>query len=51
MDERGVLLVLSGPSGSGKTTIINLLMRFYDPKDGIIYIDGKNILTLKKGIL
>ena len=34
-------LVLLGPTGSGKTTIVNLLLGFYLPQEGAIYIDGK----------
>ena len=29
-----------GPSGSGKSTIFQLIMRFYDPDQGIVYLDG-----------
>jgi ABC-type multidrug transport system fused ATPase/permease subunit len=32
-----------GPTGAGKTTIINLLMRFYDPSSGTISVDGTDI--------
>ncbi len=40
---KGGSLGIIGATGSGKTTIINLLMRFYDPQQGHVYIDGKDV--------
>lgn len=44
--ERGQTLGVIGATGSGKTTLINLLMRFYDPDRGVIRLDGRDIREL-----
>lgn len=47
----GEMVAIVGPTGGGKTTIINLLMRFYDPQKGEITLDGVNISNLSKDYL
>jgi ATP-binding cassette subfamily B protein len=39
----GATVGIVGSTGSGKTTLINLLLRFYDPQEGRITIDGRDI--------
>ncbi|MCM3672185.1 ABC transporter ATP-binding protein/permease [Mesobacillus maritimus] len=42
--QAGEKVALVGPSGSGKSTIVDLLFKLYDPKDGVMEIDGRNIM-------
>ena len=42
----GQTLGILGPIGSGKTTVLNLLLRLYDPDSGTILIDGQDIRTI-----
>lgn len=44
----GQSVAIVGPTGAGKTTIVNLLMRFYGPDSGHIYLDGQDISTLSQ---
>lgn len=44
--EHGQTLGILGPTGSGKTTILNLLLRFYDPDQGSILIDGQDLRSI-----
>lgn len=49
--KQGETVALVGSSGSGKTTITRLLQRFYDPKEGIIQINGTDIRNIKLNAL
>jgi ATP-binding cassette subfamily B protein len=46
--KKGESLGIIGSTGSGKTTLINLLMRFYDVKEGSIRIDGRDVRSFPK---
>ena len=47
----GKLIAIVGPAGCGKTTLINLLMRFYDPDDGRILVGGTDTTKVARSEL
>lgn len=44
----GQKVAIVGPTGGGKTTIVNILMRFYDPQSGTVRVDGRDIATMNR---
>ena len=46
--DHGQHIAIVGPTGCGKTTLINLLMRFYDVKEGQILLGGKDIREISR---
>jgi len=49
--EGGQKLGIVGPTGAGKSTIVRLLFRFYDAKDGVVSIDGQDIRAVTQASL
>ena len=49
--KRGGSLGIIGATGSGKTSIVNLLMRFYDPQEGHVFVDGKDVRAYDRDTL
>ena len=46
--DKGSLVAIVGPTGAGKTTLINLLMRFYDPQAGTVKLDHHDLRDLTR---
>ncbi len=49
--EPGSTVAIVGPTGAGKTTLVNLLMRFYEPASGRILLGGRDIATMSRAEL
>jgi subfamily B ATP-binding cassette protein MsbA len=47
----GEVAALIGPTGSGKTTLVDLLLRFYDPTAGVIEVDGIDLRQIQRDSL
>ncbi len=42
----GQTIAIVGPTGSGKSTLVRLMLRFYDPQEGCVRLDGKDVRNL-----
>ncbi len=49
--ERGKTYALVGPTGGGKTTTASLMARLYDPTEGTVYLDGRDIRSVEPAVL
>ncbi len=47
----GEVVALVGPSGAGKSTIVNLVLRFFEPQHGAITVDGIDIANVRLAVL
>lgn len=48
--EPGETVAFVGPSGAGKTTIIQLILRFYDPDSGVVRLDGVDLRSMDRDV-
>jgi ABC-type multidrug transport system fused ATPase/permease subunit len=46
--EPGQTVALCGPSGAGKSTVLNLILRFYDPAAGQVLLDGRDLRSIRR---
>jgi len=47
--KEGQTIAIVGPTGAGKTTLVNLLMRFYETRKGVILVDGVDVRDVRRG--